>query len=256
MATQWFCRLMGEDLGPFSSRDMVELVRKRKLTHEDMIRKGTEGNWGPAYLVQGLFEAAASSASDGGPTQASNSEPAKPVVHEEHGAVPSPTGLSGLLSALLSGHLTGGRSPSSDASSSQSSSSDANRRGLVRDGAVATGESPPATSAAATSGNAVTTEGGPRVAAAEAETVEHRRTDPAQGSPAAGHRGPGTDLDQGVKKWFCLLAGERRGPMSLDELRQFAAAGKLRPRDRVWSTTCPRWFHAHDIPELEFSRTD
>jgi hypothetical protein len=58
MAVEWFCQLMGSELGPFSASQIVDMARKRQITPEDMIKKGRDGEWVPAYRVKGLFEAA------------------------------------------------------------------------------------------------------------------------------------------------------------------------------------------------------
>ncbi|MDA0657597.1 MAG: DUF4339 domain-containing protein [Planctomycetota bacterium] len=233
MATQWFCRLMGEDLGPFSSRDMVELVRNRKLTQEDMIRKGSEGSWLPAYLVQGLFDAAGNSVQDPA-SAAARSASVKSNVHEKHADVPPPSGLSGLLSSILFGHRTKESSvPPNQRSAEVRNTADA----AVKDARKPTVE------------------------------VRHRQEPAEKGSPvskdssslnrdglASGSftNGSNEDTGQSVRKWFCVSGGERRGPMTLDELKSIAALGRLKPHDRVWSTNCPRWSHANEIPDLIF----
>jgi len=57
---QWFCRLMGDEIGPLTSAQLLEMARSHKLTPEDYVRKGTEGNWVGAYRVKGLFDEDAS----------------------------------------------------------------------------------------------------------------------------------------------------------------------------------------------------
>lgn len=196
MATQWFCRLMGEDLGPFSSRDMVELVRKRKLTQEDMIRKGLDGSWVPAYLVQGLFDAAGNSEKNAAGSDSARTTEGTSKVHAKHTDMPSPAGLSGLLSAILLGHrqdTAEKKKPGSQVSS-------------------------------------------------DAQAIRSAHTDRR-----------GEDPGPESRQWFCVSGGERRGPMTLDELKSIAASGRLKPHDRVWSTHCPRWSHANEIPDLVFS---
>lgn len=230
MATQWFCRLMGAELGPFSAREMVELVQHRRLTPEDLIRKGSEGDWVPAYLVQGLFDAAAqapSAAADspgsagkpnvpakgGAPNGASanrsssTGKNAKGALHPTHATdSPGPKSLSGLLSALLLGNR-----PKSEAAS------------------------PPAKSEPIVVARRASVESNPPVATTPAETRQDK-TPPEE------------------RRWFCIVGGERRGPMSFEALKRIAATGKLKREDRVWSTSCPRWSRATDIPELTFQQ--
>lgn len=59
MAVEWFCQLMGSEFGPYTAAQLIDLARRKRLTPEDLIRKGSTGEWVPAYRVKGLFEAAA-----------------------------------------------------------------------------------------------------------------------------------------------------------------------------------------------------
>src|SRR5690606_29014300 len=56
MASQWFCRLMGTELGPFTSKQLLEMARQHQITPEDAVRKGPDGTWVEAHRVKGLFE--------------------------------------------------------------------------------------------------------------------------------------------------------------------------------------------------------
>ena len=57
---QWFCRLMGDEIGPLTSAQLLEMARSHKLSPEDYIRKGADGSWVGAYRVKGLFDEDAS----------------------------------------------------------------------------------------------------------------------------------------------------------------------------------------------------
>lgn len=57
---QWYCRLMGDELGPLTSAQLLEMARGHKLTPEDYVRKGADGHWVGAYRVKGLFDEDAS----------------------------------------------------------------------------------------------------------------------------------------------------------------------------------------------------
>ena len=61
MPADWYCRVMGSDLGPFTSADQLEMARSHRLSPEDSVRRGTDGSWVSAYRVKGLFEDAAGS---------------------------------------------------------------------------------------------------------------------------------------------------------------------------------------------------
>lgn len=56
MATQWYCRLMGTEMGPFSSKQLLEMAKSHKITPDDSVKKGADGNWVDAHRVKGLFE--------------------------------------------------------------------------------------------------------------------------------------------------------------------------------------------------------
>lgn len=56
MASQWYCRLMGTEMGPFSSRQLLDMARSHQLTPNDAVRKGPKGRWVEASRVKGLFE--------------------------------------------------------------------------------------------------------------------------------------------------------------------------------------------------------
>jgi hypothetical protein len=57
---QWYCKLMGDELGPFTSAQLLEMARSHKLTPDDYVRKGETGAWVGAYRVKGLFDEDAS----------------------------------------------------------------------------------------------------------------------------------------------------------------------------------------------------
>jgi hypothetical protein len=55
MHVEWYCRLMGSELGPFSGAQLLDMARKHRVTPEDLVKKGSFGEWVPAYRVKGLF---------------------------------------------------------------------------------------------------------------------------------------------------------------------------------------------------------
>ena len=61
MATQWYCRLMGTELGPFTSKQLLEMARSHRLMPDDSVKKGAEGMWVAAHRVKGLFDDASAS---------------------------------------------------------------------------------------------------------------------------------------------------------------------------------------------------
>lgn len=75
MANEWFVQVMGETIGPLSDHQLREMVAKRQMTPDDMVRKGTSATWVPAARMRGLFEQAALSSR--APTTAPPRQPAK-----------------------------------------------------------------------------------------------------------------------------------------------------------------------------------
>jgi GYF domain 2 len=58
MSTQWYCKIMGEEWGPMSSRELMAVARRRRLTRDDLVRRGSQGIWVRAENVNGLFNSA------------------------------------------------------------------------------------------------------------------------------------------------------------------------------------------------------
>jgi hypothetical protein len=55
MATEWYCRLMGSELGPFTSQQLIEMARSHQIMPDDSVKKGAGGDWVDANRVKGLF---------------------------------------------------------------------------------------------------------------------------------------------------------------------------------------------------------
>jgi hypothetical protein len=56
MAEQWFCRIMGEQWGPMSALELYAVARRGRLTRDDVVRNGFNGDWVRAETVNGLFD--------------------------------------------------------------------------------------------------------------------------------------------------------------------------------------------------------
>ena len=56
MATQWYYMVMGEELGPVSSAELIEQAQAGVVTPDTFVRRATEENWHVAQSVSGLFE--------------------------------------------------------------------------------------------------------------------------------------------------------------------------------------------------------
>ncbi len=57
MATSWYLKLQGKMVGPFSSSELLEKVKRREITAETPVRKD-DSKWITARDVSGLFDAA------------------------------------------------------------------------------------------------------------------------------------------------------------------------------------------------------
>jgi hypothetical protein len=86
MPVQWYCRLMGAEMGPFTAAQLVEMARTHQLTPEDMVRRGPEGEWVAGYRVRGLFDDEARSRTVAATPPPATPKAAKPNVR----ATPAP----------------------------------------------------------------------------------------------------------------------------------------------------------------------
>lgn len=55
MKNDWYCRLLGSELGPLSWAELCAMVRDQSLIGDDLVRQGEEGEWTKANLVNGLL---------------------------------------------------------------------------------------------------------------------------------------------------------------------------------------------------------
>ncbi|OHB80009.1 MAG: hypothetical protein A2W31_11080 [Planctomycetes bacterium RBG_16_64_10] len=149
MPVEWYCRLMGAEMGPFTAAQLLEMARSHQLTPEDMVRRGADGEWMAGYRVRGLFD----------PQTWARTIPAN---------VPPPA--------------------------------------AVKD--------------------------------AQAEKQ-------AEQSAAAG----GVPVEE---HWFYISQGTKYGPLTFDILQQRSRSGELRPTDRVWSSSTPKWSQARQVKGLHF----
>src|SRR3972149_1850796 len=56
MATQWYCKIMGDERGPMSARQLQAAVRGGRLAIGDWVRKHSDSVWVRAENVIGLFD--------------------------------------------------------------------------------------------------------------------------------------------------------------------------------------------------------
>lgn len=55
MAKDWYCRIAGQVIGPFSAAQLRALADEGRLSPGDPLRQGVSGVWVPAASVKGLF---------------------------------------------------------------------------------------------------------------------------------------------------------------------------------------------------------
>ena len=57
MASQWFYRVMGKQVGPISGAELRTLAQRGAISADTPVRKAPDGAWAPADRVKGLFAA-------------------------------------------------------------------------------------------------------------------------------------------------------------------------------------------------------
>ena len=53
--SEWYCKVMGEELGPMSSAELKRMADQGQLTPQDFVRREPDDNWSSASRVKGLF---------------------------------------------------------------------------------------------------------------------------------------------------------------------------------------------------------
>lgn len=59
MAVQWYYKMAGKEIGPFTSAELKQLADEKRITPNDPVRRDTDKEWTLAKNVKGLFPAAA-----------------------------------------------------------------------------------------------------------------------------------------------------------------------------------------------------
>jgi hypothetical protein len=90
MASQWFCKVLGQEVGPVGFRDMIEMVRSGTLKEDDPVRRQGTSKWTRAREVIGLFRTAQKQAPETVPSQArAKPERAPPPTAAQAGERPA-----------------------------------------------------------------------------------------------------------------------------------------------------------------------
>jgi len=97
MAARWFYRISGEEHGPISTPELVELARSGKLLPSDKVKKN-ESKWVSASKVRGLFPEESSGSTGGSGVDSDVTEGWEHTTPQTERPPPSPAD-SGVLSA-------------------------------------------------------------------------------------------------------------------------------------------------------------
>ncbi len=89
MASQWFCEVLGQEIGPVGFREMVEMVRAGTLKEDDRIRRDGTSEWIRAQEVIGLFRAATKEPAKAQPQAKAQAKPTPAPVKAKEGQRPS-----------------------------------------------------------------------------------------------------------------------------------------------------------------------
>jgi hypothetical protein len=53
MGEQWYCKIVGQEVGPVTSEDLVSMLRRGQIDPTDPVRAGTSGPWRPVKEILG-----------------------------------------------------------------------------------------------------------------------------------------------------------------------------------------------------------
>ncbi len=56
MPIQWYCKVMGEEIGPLSAKELRQMAMQRQISPDDYVKKGSQGSWVRAENVKRLFD--------------------------------------------------------------------------------------------------------------------------------------------------------------------------------------------------------
>ncbi len=77
MASQWFCKVLGQEVGPVGFGEMAEMVRAGTLKEDDLVRREGTTPWTRAGEVIGLFRTAAKEATQATPDAKAEPRPVR-----------------------------------------------------------------------------------------------------------------------------------------------------------------------------------
>ena len=89
MKVEWYCQVMGSEVGPMTESQLIDMVRQQKITPEDLVKRN-DSSWVAAFEVKGLFAAAAKPPKPDAPTESSQQTEEVPVAASQPAADDSP----------------------------------------------------------------------------------------------------------------------------------------------------------------------
>ncbi len=109
MASQWFCKVLGQEIGPVRFNEMAEMVRAGTLKKDDPVRREGTSEWTRAGEVIGLFRAAAKEATQARPDTEGEPQPVPAPGKSKEAERPSAAPRQfGRRRVLLAGGLVAG----------------------------------------------------------------------------------------------------------------------------------------------------
>ncbi len=87
MASQWFCKVLGQEVGPVGFADMAEMIRAGTLKEDNPVRRKGSSQWVPAGEIIGLFRVAGKKAAEPVPPEPQ----AEPEPAPSSGDAPEPS---------------------------------------------------------------------------------------------------------------------------------------------------------------------
>lgn len=106
MASQWLCKVLGQEIGPVGFPDLVEMIRSGTLKEDDPVRREGESGWTRARDVIGLLRAAQKQKAE----PVSSQKKAQPVPSKKR-AQPVPSKKRAQPERLLASAAAGPKEP-------------------------------------------------------------------------------------------------------------------------------------------------
>jgi hypothetical protein len=97
MAKPWYFQMMGAEIGPLTSAELMERVKLGQVQPDTLVRSGQDGKWVPADRWKGLLPAKEDKPEPQTPTHAKETPAAKPAPAKTEAASVASTLSAGLV---------------------------------------------------------------------------------------------------------------------------------------------------------------